>query len=99
MLGVKSSGFLNFYDWETGTVVRRIDVEAKSVFWSDAGDLVAIVCEESFYILRYNAQAYAQFIENGGDPGLEGVEEAFEFENDIAERYIFCSVGSCSYYI
>ncbi|KAI7849632.1 coatomer WD associated region-domain-containing protein [Circinella umbellata] len=85
LLGVKSNGFLNFYDWETGTVVRRIDVEAKNVFWSDAGDLVAIICEESFYILRYNAQAYAQFIENGGDPGLEGVEEAFEFENDIAE--------------
>lgn len=55
------------------------------VFWSDAGDLVAIVCEESFYILRYNAQAYERFIESGGDPGLEGVEEAFEFVNDITE--------------
>lgn len=31
LLGVRSSGFLNFYDWETGSVVRRIDVEAKNV--------------------------------------------------------------------
>ncbi|KAI9311723.1 coatomer WD associated region-domain-containing protein [Dichotomocladium elegans] len=85
LLGVRSNGFLNFYDWETGAVVRRIDVDAKQVFWSDQGDLVAIVCDESFYILRYNAQAYSQFIENGGDPGVEGVEEAFTFVNDIAE--------------
>ncbi|ORX42014.1 Coatomer, beta' subunit [Hesseltinella vesiculosa] len=78
LLGVRGSGFLNFYDWETGAVVRRIDVDAKNVFWSDAGDLVAIACEESFYILRYNAQAYINFVESGGDTG-DGVEDAFEF--------------------
>jgi coatomer subunit beta' len=55
------------------------------VFWSDAGDLVAIACEESFYILRYNSQAYNNFIESGGDAGEEGVEEAFEFITEIAE--------------
>lgn len=31
LLGVRSNGFLNFYDWETGAVVRRIDVDAKNV--------------------------------------------------------------------
>ncbi|KAI8369331.1 coatomer WD associated region-domain-containing protein [Radiomyces spectabilis] len=85
LLGVRSTSFLNFYDWETGAVVRRIDVEAKNIFWSDAGDLVAIVCDESFYVLRYDAQAYMQFLENGGDVGEEGVEEAFEFVTEIAE--------------
>jgi hypothetical protein len=31
LLGVRSSGFLCFYDWETGSCVRRIDVVAKNV--------------------------------------------------------------------
>lgn len=31
LLGVKSSSFLNLYDWETCSVVRRIDVVPKSV--------------------------------------------------------------------
>ena len=31
LLGVKSSGFLCFYDWETGVCVRRVDVVAKNV--------------------------------------------------------------------
>jgi coatomer subunit beta' len=35
--------------------------------------------------LRYNAQAYAQFIESGGDPGEEGVEDAFEFITEVSE--------------
>ncbi|CAO3613410.1 unnamed protein product [Cunninghamella blakesleeana] len=85
LLGVRGNGFLNFYDWETGSVVRRIDVDSKLVFWSDAGDLVAIACEESFYILRYNAQAYTNFIESGGNVGEEGVEDAFEFITEIPE--------------
>lgn len=31
LLGVKGNGFLNFYDWESGAVARRIDVDAKEV--------------------------------------------------------------------
>lgn len=31
LLGVKGMGFVVFYDWETGAIVRRIDVEARNV--------------------------------------------------------------------
>jgi coatomer subunit beta' len=31
LLGVRSSGFLCFYDWETGSCVRRVDIVAKNV--------------------------------------------------------------------
>lgn len=31
LLGVRSKNFLIFYDWETGVLVRRIDVECKDV--------------------------------------------------------------------
>ena len=31
LLGARGSGFVLFWDWETGDVVRRIDVDAKEV--------------------------------------------------------------------
>lgn len=31
LLGIRSSSFLNLYDWETGVVVRRVDVVPKNV--------------------------------------------------------------------
>jgi coatomer subunit beta' len=58
------------------------------VFWSDAGDLVVIACEDSFYILRFHAEAYQQFLESGQSTGDEGVEEAFEFVTEISERLV-----------
>ena len=33
LLGIRSSGFLTFFDWETGSCVRRIDVVAKNVYF------------------------------------------------------------------
>lgn len=99
LLGVRSKNFLIFYDWETGVLVRRIDVECKDVIWSENGDLIAIVCDESFYVLRYNATAYYQFLENGVDTGEEGVEEAFEFVTEISESVKTGSwAGDCFIY-
>lgn len=99
LLGVRSKSFLIFYDWETGVLVRRIDVECKDVIWSENGDLIAIVCDESFYVLRYNANAYYQFLENGVDTGEEGVEEAFEFVTEISESVKTGSwAGDCFIY-
>lgn len=34
-------------------VVRRIDVTARSVYWSEGGSLVAIASDASFYLLEY----------------------------------------------
>ena len=31
LLGVRGNGFVMFWDWESGEIVRRIDVEAKNV--------------------------------------------------------------------
>ncbi|RGB39282.1 coatomer WD associated region-domain-containing protein [Rhizophagus diaphanus] len=99
LLGVKSSSFLNLYDWETCSVVRRIDVIPKSVHWSDIGDLVTIACEDTFYVLRFNRQAYTQFIESGGEVSDEGVEQAFEFVTEISESIKTGTwVGDCFIY-
>ena len=59
LLAARSAGSLLFYDWDTGHVVRRIEIAAKRVFWSENGDMVAIAGEDSLYILKYNAEAVA----------------------------------------
>ncbi|KAG0297357.1 hypothetical protein BGZ96_006736 [Linnemannia gamsii] len=99
LLGVKSASFLNLYDWETGSTVRRIDCNPKNVYWSETGDLMTIACEDSFYVLRYNRLAYSQFVEAGGQVGEEGVEEALEFVTEIPENVqTGCWVGDCFIY-
>ncbi|EGG07968.1 uncharacterized protein MELLADRAFT_47966 [Melampsora larici-populina 98AG31] len=81
----KGSGFVCFYDWETGMLVRRMEVEARDVYWSNSGNFVAIAGEESVYILRFNRDAYSTFLEEGGEVGDEGVEEAFELLHELTE--------------
>ncbi|KAJ3053855.1 Coatomer subunit beta' [Rhizophlyctis rosea] len=86
LLGVRSSSFLNFYDWDTGVCVRRVDVVAKNVYWSES-DLVAIACEDTTYVLKFDRVAYQQFLDARGtqEVGEEGIEEAFEFITEISE--------------
>ncbi|KAI9012828.1 coatomer WD associated region-domain-containing protein [Gaertneriomyces semiglobifer] len=100
LLGIRGSSFLNFYDWETGSCVRRVDVVPKTVYWSES-DLVAIVCESATYVLKYNRVAYQQHLERYGSAsiGEEGVEEAFEFVAEIGESVkTGCWVGDCFIY-
>jgi coatomer subunit beta' len=46
---------------------------------------VAIAAEDSFYILRFNRDAYNAKLEEGADITDEGVEEAFEVVADVSE--------------
>lgn len=74
-----------FWDWETGAVVRRIEVDATNVSWSGTGELVAITSEDSFYVLRFDRDAYNSKIDSGEIIGDEGVEEAFELIAESSE--------------
>lgn len=47
---------------------------------------MAIVSNDSFYILRFNREAYNAALESGVQIGDEGVEEAFEVVSEISER-------------
>ncbi|KAF3022096.1 hypothetical protein E8E14_013700 [Neopestalotiopsis sp. 37M] len=84
LLGVKGAGGVSFYDWATGGLVRRIEVEPKQVYWSDSGELVALACEDTFYVLRFSRDAYVEAMQ-AGDVDEDGVEAAFEVITDIAE--------------
>jgi coatomer subunit beta' len=56
------------------------------VFWSLNGTLVAIATDESFYVLRFDRDAYTAKVETGADLGDEGVEEAFEIVTEVHEK-------------
>lgn len=85
MLAARGNGFVMFWDWETGSVVRRIEVDATSVSWSATGNLVVITAEDSFYVLSFNREAYDAKLDSGELIGDEGVEEAFEVIAEISE--------------
>jgi coatomer subunit beta' len=68
---------LHVHELNNGTIPQ--------VYWSGTGNLVAIAGEDSFYVLRFDRDAYISYIDNGGELGDEGVEEAFELEADIAD--------------
>ncbi|KAJ3129269.1 Coatomer subunit beta' [Nowakowskiella sp. JEL0407] len=85
LLSVKGSNFVNFYDWENGMCIRRVDAVAKQVIWSES-DLVAIICEESCYVLKFNRIAYQQYLDShGGITDESGIEGAFELIAEVTE--------------
>lgn len=99
LLGVRSVSGLSFYDWESTELVRRIEITPKLVYWSENGQLICIACDDSFYVLQYNPEAF----ENAkGDPELlteDGVEDAFTVVNEINETVkTGCWVGDCFIY-
>jgi len=98
LLGVTGQGGVSFFDWATGGLVRRIEVEPKQVYWSDSGELVTIACEDSFYVLRFSREAYVEATQ-AGQIEEDGVEAAFEVITDISESVRTGEwVGDCFIY-
>lgn len=91
LLGARGAGFVMFWDWETVEIVRRIDMDTKNVFWSGTGSLVAIAAEDSFYVLRFDRDAYNAKLEECTEITDEGVEEAFEVVADVSDKCVFQS--------
>ena len=46
---------------------------------------MAITAEDSFYILRFDRDAYSAKVEEGAEITDEGVEEAFEVVAEVSE--------------
>ena len=66
-------------------LVRRIEVPAKDIKWSGGGDLVAIIGEASFYVLRCDRDAMAAALEAGEQLDEDGIEDAFELQTETSE--------------
>eukprot|EP00922_Rhytidocystis_sp_ex-Travisia-forbesii_P049827 GHVS01074137.1.p1 GENE.GHVS01074137.1~~GHVS01074137.1.p1 ORF type:complete len:979 (+),score=202.78 GHVS01074137.1:328-3264(+) len=86
LIGLRASEFICFYDWEEYRMVRRIDVVPRYVFWSDTGEYVALACSDSLYILRHDKDAVAAAITGGVADADEGIEIAFDLEQEISEK-------------
>ncbi|KIW06041.1 uncharacterized protein PV09_03217 [Verruconis gallopava] len=84
LIGVKGAGGIGFFDWQTGQLVRRIEVEPRSVYWNEAGELVALATEESVYVLRFDRAAFEEAVA-AGQVEDDGVEAAFEVVTDVSE--------------
>ena len=69
LLCVRAGEVCFFFDWAECRLVRRIDVQPKSIKWSETGELVVLVCEESFFVLRYNRDTVNAAFEAGGAIG------------------------------
>ncbi len=85
LLSVKGDGFISLFDWETGILVRRIDINPINVYWSEGGDLLLISGEEASYVLRFDRDSFLNALQNDSLDPEEGVEEAFEVLYDIPE--------------
>lgn len=84
LLGVKGSGGIGLFDWQTGALARRIEVEPLALHWSESGELVALACADSYYVLRFDRNAYDTAV-GEGEVEDDGVESAFEVITDVNE--------------
>ena len=50
---------------------------------------MAITSDDSFYILRFDRDAYNEKVEAGDEITDEGVEEAFDMVADVQDRFTF----------
>uniref|UniRef100_A0A915J9Y5 Coatomer WD associated region domain-containing protein n=1 Tax=Romanomermis culicivorax TaxID=13658 RepID=A0A915J9Y5_ROMCU len=58
--------------------IRRIEVNAKQAIWSENGQLVAVVTEDSFYVLQYSPDIVANTPDSSPNYSEDGIESAFE---------------------
>ncbi|OQV13837.1 Coatomer subunit beta' [Hypsibius exemplaris] len=85
LLGVKSSNNLSFYDWESLQLIRRIEIQAKGVHWAENGEQLAISTDENYFVLKYDANAVAAFLESKEPVPEDGIEDAFDVVGDVQE--------------
>jgi coatomer subunit beta' len=64
------------------------------IFWSGSGSLVAIASDDSFYILKFDRDAYVAALE-AGPVGDEGVEDAFDLVAEISETCVLVILACC----
>lgn len=78
LLGVRSVSGLAFYEWESLTLVRRIEIQPKHVFWSESGELVCIATEDSYFILKFSADEVERCRQTKEGVTSDGIETAFD---------------------
>ena len=82
-----------------GIFIRKIDVVPKNVHWNASGELCLLVCEDTCYVLKYDAGAVSAAIDNSTFSAEEGVEGAFELLHELSDSVQTGEwVGDCFLY-
>jgi coatomer subunit beta' len=55
------------------------------IYWSDSGELICIATDESFFILKFSAEAVEKAKENPESITEDGIEDAFDVIGEIEE--------------
>ena len=55
------------------------------MYWSESGDMVCITTEESYFILKYSADAVAQAQETKEGISEDGIDDAFDVLGEVQE--------------
>eukprot|EP01129_Flabellula_baltica_P013951 TRINITY_DN6585_c0_g1_i1.p1 TRINITY_DN6585_c0_g1~~TRINITY_DN6585_c0_g1_i1.p1 ORF type:complete len:935 (+),score=236.07 TRINITY_DN6585_c0_g1_i1:24-2807(+) len=82
LLGVKTSSFLSFFDWDKGVMVRKINISPKGIYWSESGDKFVLSTEDSFFILNFDRKLVDNVLEFGESIPENGIAEAFTVPYD-----------------
>lgn len=100
LLGAACTGDqLCFFDWNSSQLVRRIDVPAKQVCWSDSSQMVAICSDETTYILQYRSDIVAACMNESGYLPEDGLDEAFDVIDEINDKVVSgLWIGDCFVY-
>lgn len=84
-IALQGNEFVLFVDWDMAKIVMRIDVVPRKTIWSQNGELVTLVCEESYFVLQCDRDAIADAFAGGTADEAEGVESSFELLHEISE--------------
>lgn len=84
LLGLKGDGFLAFYDWESGKYVYHVGTDPQQVIWSESGELVTVISDDAFYVLKFNREDFQAALQEGSLTE-EGVDSAFELLQEVPE--------------
>ena len=98
-VGVRGADSVVFYDWDTGSLVRKIDAIVKNVYWSENGDLVLLACEDTYFVLAFDIDGVMNAVasgENVTDDGVEGSFDLLHEMNDSVKTGVW--VGDCFLY-
>ena len=75
-----------FYDWDSGKVIHRIDVNGvKEVYWSESGTELVLACGSNYFVLSVDLDKISQDLANGTADPEEGVDDCFELVDEMGE--------------
>ncbi|KAI5687160.1 WD domain [Leishmania braziliensis] len=100
LLAVRTNNSIMFYDWGTLALIRQIDETPMTLEWNATGGLVALVTSSGVFLLKFNGDAVAQYLEQNATTSDDGLDFSFDLVEELDEKARDVAwVGDCLVYI